>query len=92
MDDSPSLTAGDKSSRADNFTLYLMYKPTGGIWVTLQKVNWWWYYKGSNQFGLWTWGDKGNSTTPQMHVVSASDLPEWDNYKDAIQEQEIAGV
>jgi hypothetical protein len=59
---------------SDQFTMYLMFKPSGGNWVTLTKVAWEWG-------GAATWsGTNWNLTGPINHVISNSDstdYPQW---------------
>lgn len=40
--DSPgnSVNGTQSTSFSDSFQLYLVYRPSGGIWVTLSKMNW----------------------------------------------------
>jgi hypothetical protein len=83
MEDSPRsvFAAGTKHySRIDYFRTYWMYKPNGGIWVTLRKCEWYW--KGAATKGANGWAlDPGSSDYTQNPASAVStELPEWNNF------------
>jgi hypothetical protein len=76
------LTQNDmKTSADDNFELYLMYRPTGGIWVTLRKLEWHWKGSASKDVaGNWTLDSGSTSASVDPGSSDSTELPEWDNY------------
>ena len=76
-------TAGlTEFSDADAFTTYVMYQPSGGVWVPLEKISWTWsvtldWQTQTSQFSL-TAGyphTAGQAGTP-AHVPT-TDPPQW---------------
>jgi hypothetical protein len=82
----------DHYSVNDTCELYLMYCPPGGIWVTLQRLDWSWNGYASLIGGTWnlqdngywrntggTWTKIAGSYSPAGAVGGVEDhtLPEW---------------
>lgn len=85
--DSPAqgFTGTIKASADDKFHLYLMYKPDGGIWVTLGRLQEW-HWKGTvTQTGVNEWSILQGSTASSAddadppESYDSTDLPEWDS-------------
>jgi hypothetical protein len=67
---------------SDAFTTYVMYQPSGGVWVPLEKISWMWsvtldWQTQTQQFDLTASypHTKGQAGTP-AHVPT-SDPPQW---------------
>ncbi len=63
-------------SRNDSFTDFLMYRPAGGIWVTLATATWQWYGTADWVGGAWNLTSGGSYVNPQG--ARSSTLPKWD--------------
>ncbi|MGA2061286.1 MAG: hypothetical protein ABSG67_12440 [Thermoguttaceae bacterium] len=68
-------------SRNDAYDLYLMYKPTGGIWVTLSVLHWAWAGSATknSQTGSWSL-DSGSACYSIDTSIDSTLLPEWNDY------------
>lgn len=64
----------------DAFTTYVMYQPTGGIWVPLQKFSWAWGQTLTWQNSRWNLTASNPATlgsAPTYTTVPTSDPPQW---------------
>jgi hypothetical protein len=80
--DTPGVpVAGTTHVVADySFVLYLMYKPDGGVWVTLRTLTWSWDNSATWDPRARHWAVDG---APNYHVgavVDTSVLPQWKDY------------
>ena len=76
--DSPytrDLTAYKAVSRTDSMQMWFMFKPDGGQWVPLKKVNWNWHGAGTLSGTNWTITSSYNSPTPT--AMDNTTHPEW---------------
>jgi hypothetical protein len=76
----------DSYTRADTFTMFLMFQPTGGIFVPIRLVNWSWSGAASLSGGTWvganrSWtsnpGDAAPSWNPTWTCNAANYLNSW---------------
>jgi len=64
---------------SENFKTYLMYQPTGGIWVTLESMTWSWSGAATKGSGnVWTL-NSGSSHSTNPSGSSDTTLPVWNN-------------
>lgn len=80
--DSPGLTLFGNYKQAtakDDFTMWLMFKPSGdgSIWVPLRKTNWSWYGSAvrDHKTGTWNLKKSKNNVNPPSSVTT--EFPEW---------------
>ena len=74
------------ATMSDSFTTWLMYQPTGGVWVPLQKLTWSTNITVSNASGPWAVSSGSTVTTPP----SGSNIntpPTWATVNNASQVQ-----
>ena len=64
----------------DSFSMYLMYRPTGGIWAPFRQFNWGW--EGTATNGTAGWGLATNSVTTPAGAFSATNYPGWNRKAD----------
>lgn len=90
FNDSPGsglVASTNRKTVDDSFECYLMHKPTGGdsIWVSLQKVNWYW--KGDAKLstqGVWelqALGQNVKDSPKDPTGVNTTALPTWTGKK-----------
>lgn len=71
----------------DSFTMYLMFKPFGGVWVPVQQVDWDWNAKAVKGPTGWDFPNAPTKNVPA--AMRATGWPTWNtNVKDAIWWQE----
>jgi autotransporter-associated beta strand protein len=76
--DSPSEDLSDAYKEVcvhDQFFTYLMYKPEGGIWVTLRRIEWFWTGQAYKLSSCWEGGGLDDVTAN----VDSTELPVWEN-------------
>ncbi len=70
----------DQSSASDALTTYIMYRPSGGVWVPLQKFSWTWSmtikWDGS-QWNLMASYPKTVGSAPPYTPTATPDPPQW---------------
>ena len=67
-------SAWTKAYANDIFTTYLMYRPIGGVWVPIQRLDWGWHGDADNSLGYWSaTGDDFMGP----HGSNTSDPPRW---------------
>ncbi len=78
----PNTNSYTQRSASDAFTTYVMYQPSGGVWVPLEKISWMWsvtldWQPQTSQFNLTASYPRtaGQAGTP-THVPT-SDPPQW---------------
>ncbi len=54
-------TGISKVTASGNFTMYLAFKPSGGIYVPIRKINWDWSGAATNNSGAWSGGGVAHS-------------------------------
>jgi hypothetical protein len=62
-----------------DFKLFLMYRPAGGIWVTLKEIDWGWSAAVSRASGT-SWTANAFESTPALRgptITDSSSLPIW---------------
>jgi autotransporter-associated beta strand protein len=59
----------------DQFFTYLMYRPQGGIWVTLRRIDWFWTGQAYKVSSCW----EGGGFDAVTANVDTTELPVWDN-------------
>lgn len=62
-----------------DFQLFLMYRPSGGIWVTLKEIDWGWSAVVSHATGT-GWTANAFESTPTLRgptITDSSSLPMW---------------
>lgn len=64
-------------SASDNFSMCLMFKPTGGQWVPLRKTVWSWSGVGSLSGNNWVLTSNSNTANPTDTDLTA--YPQWTN-------------
>jgi hypothetical protein len=80
-DDSPGerLDEWKDYSRHDIFHLYVMYRPTGGIWVPLREAQWDWSAHASmDDQGVWSLGLAGRGY--QQLGSDCTTPPDWEGH------------
>ncbi len=66
-----------ESSAADSFSTWVMYRPPGGVWVPLQKLDWSW--SGIAEKDIYGhWSAAGSASAPQS-ATNSSDPPQWNS-------------
>lgn len=81
--DQPSMQAlisWHRIFREDTFSMYLMYKPTNGVWVALRLVEWSWSGEMTKEDGTWRVTDP-TPMTPQTTTIPTGEaaFPTWVN-------------
>ena len=81
--------------QADSFSTYLMYKPTGGVWIALKQIDWSWSETATKSGGSWT-APTSAQPAPTSKTPSGDDVfPTWvntaNNYKDKTMNPSRAG-
>jgi hypothetical protein len=67
-------SAWTKAYATDILTTYVMYRPTGGVWVPLQRLDWYWHGDADNSLGYWS----ATGTTNVPNQASNTDTPpQW---------------
>jgi hypothetical protein len=77
--DSPSSPLGAAykyESDTDRFLTYLMYRPIGGIWVTLRRLEWDWSAHATKEASGWEGGGIPHVGTS----VDTTELPQWSDH------------
>jgi hypothetical protein len=69
-------------SESDSFTTWLMYQPSGGVWVPLKSYSWNWSFtsqwsKSHNQWNLWRANPAPTSGDPGYTGAVTSTFPQW---------------
>lgn len=67
---------------SDAFTTYIMYQPSGGVWVPLQKFSWTWsmtlnWQPQTSQFNLIASYPATAGSAPAYTTTMATDPPQW---------------
>jgi hypothetical protein len=62
-------------TRHDQFTTYLMFRPNGGHYVALAKMNWWWKACVQLQNGTWVFLNRSQGIDP--HATAITTAPTW---------------
>ena len=79
-DDAPGAvesTAYKHQTISDSYVTYVVYQPTGGIWVTLASMAWSWSAAATKGTGnVWTL-DAGSSPTNSPSGSNSTTLPLW---------------
>jgi len=84
--DSPQLIANGNPnndtqlSASDTFTTWIMYKPTGGVWVPLQKYSWTWSAQltwSVNHWNITAAFPKTAGAGPNYTPQDTTDPPQW---------------
>jgi hypothetical protein len=77
--DSPSISLQNppyvEVTRSDTFSTFLMYMPSGGIWVPLYQINWGW--SGDAVFNGAIWSLKSSTPTNSPPINKTSSYPTW---------------
>jgi hypothetical protein len=79
FEDTPGtvLKADYKKKAADEqFQSYLVYKPSGGIWVTLRILPWNWSGSASKNMSVWSL-DSGGTSSQNPGSTDSMEFPEW---------------
>ena len=83
-------------TRTDKFSTYLMYKPTGGVWIALSQADWNWSETATLGIDGALFGPTSPQPTPTIKVPSGDGVfPVWvnttRNYLDAAQNPQRPG-
>ncbi|ODA36428.1 hypothetical protein A6X21_16040 [Planctopirus hydrillae] len=80
--DSPSVFLSGVATAFDIrefFEMFLMYQPTGGIWVTIHKARWRWSAAGSRAPGQpWVWSHRTPPSAVNSPDGPSEQLPTWE--------------
>lgn len=68
-------SAWTKAYGNDIFTTYLMYRPGGGVWVPIQRLDWGWSGNADNSLGYWS---ATGSDFMAPNGSNTDDPPQWD--------------
>ncbi len=68
-----------QASIDESFNDYLMYRPTGGVWVTLATMSWFWSGKGKYDAptGIYLPASVFQASPAALTGVKSASLPQW---------------
>lgn len=82
--DSPAIslpsTGYDRAEAVHSFDVYLTYRPTDGIWVTIAKLSSTWGWTGvANKVTTWSLASGSTNPSGDLTGITSHDFPLWDD-------------